>query len=263
MAEGKKILQGAPTWMVTFADLMALLLTLFVMLLSFAEMDVKRYEQLAGNMSEAFGIQYLKKLAGIIESDGGPVGVAPRETTPKVVLDLKIDDVIGDKEPEKNDQETPPVDESLMDSVEKAIADEIANSLAKVEEREGEVIVRFPERVAFPSGTGTLTTEFLVALNNLTAVLEGTKGDIIIAGHTDDRPIHTDMFRSNWDLSTARANSVIHFLLENTNIDPGRLVAMGYADSRPLVANDSEANRAINRRVEVIIRKSDRALLPE
>ena len=256
MAESKKIMQGAPTWMVTFADLMALLLTMFVMLLSFAEMDVKKYEQLAGNMHEAFGIQYLKKLAGIVEIDGGPVGVAPKQAVPKVMLDLKIDDVIGDKAPEKIDPVTPPAGETLFGSVEKAMADEIAKSLANVEERQGEVIVRFPEKVAFPSGTEIMTTEFLVALNNLAVVLQRTKGDIIVAGHTDDRPIHTDVFRSNWDLSTARANSVIHFLLENPNIAPGRLAAMGYADSRPLIANDSDANRAINRRVEIIIRKT-------
>ena len=245
--------------MVTFADLMALLLTMFVMMLSFAELDAKRYEQIAGAMNEAFGLQYLKKLAGIIEPDGGPAGVAPRQTVPKVLLDLKVDDVIGNQPPEIVDPNAPLARESLMKTVEKAMAEEISRSLADVEERDGEVVVRFPEKIAFPSGAETLTTEFLVALNNLTAVLEGTNGDIIIAGHTDDRPIQTQVFRSNWDLSTARANSVIHFLLEHTSIDPNRLAAMGYADSRPLAPNDTDINRAINRRVEIIIRKASAA----
>ncbi len=261
MAGGKKILPGAPTWMVTFADLMALLLTMFVMLLSFADMDAKKYQQLAGNMSQAFGIQYLKNLAGIIESDGGPVGIAPRQTVPKVVLDLKVGDMITDQPPQT--PAPPPADESLMASVKQAMAREIAKSMAKVEERKGEVVVRFPEKVAFPSGAETLTEDFIATLKNLAPVLEKTKGDIIIAGHTDDRPIKTPLFRSNWDLSTARANSVIQFLLQNTSIDPGRLASMGYGDSRPLVANDSAANRAINRRVEIIIRKDGRRPSPE
>ena len=260
---GAKKIQGAPTWMVTFADLMALLLTMFVLLLSFADMDVKKYQQIAGVMSESFGLQYIKKLAGVIESDGGPVGIAPKHTVPKVVQDLKFGDEIGEQPPDTINPEASLAGPTLMKSVQQAMAAEIARSLANVEERDGEVVVRFPEKIAFPSGKETLTTEFLVALNNLAIVLESAKGDIIIAGHTDNRPIHTDVFRSNWDLSTARANSVIHFLLENTGIDPGRLAAMGYGDSRPLVSNDTDDDRAINRRVEIIIRKDLRPLPAE
>jgi len=244
---------GAPMWMVTFADLMALLLTMFVLLLSFAEMNVQRYQQIAGNMRGAFGLQYIKKLAGIIEDDGGPLGKAAKVNVPRVVQELRVGDKIGDR-PVETPEAAP--EETLAQSLEKAMHEEISQAMAKVEEREGEVVVRFPEKIAFPSGAETLTTEFLVALNNLSSVISKTEGDIIIAGHTDDRPISTARFRSNWDLSAARANSVIHYLLEFTDIAPSRLAAMGYADSRPLVANDTDENRAINRRVEIIIRKS-------
>jgi len=259
---GRKPPAGAPVWMVTFADLMSLLLTLFVMMLTFAQMDAEKYQQLAGSMKNAFGVQYIKKLAGVIETDGGAAGVALKNAIPKAVVDLQIGDVITDQSPEPAKPKTPPVKKNLLKSVTTAMAEEISKSLAKVEERHGEVIVRFPEKVAFPSGRNSLTPEFLVALNNLAAVLEKTKGDIIIAGHTDNRPIHTDQFRSNWDLSTARANSVVHFLLKHTSIDPKRLATMGFADSRPLVANDSESNRAINRRVEIIIRKPNQPSQP-
>ena len=236
----KKPAAGAPLWMVTFADLMSLLLTLFVLMLTFAKMDADKYQQIAGNMREAFGIQYIKKLAGVVEEDGGPAGIAARSRVPKVVQDLKIDDVLGDKPPEEVTQ----IEETLGEKVKAVIAEQIAKSMANVEEREGEVVVRFPAKIAFPPGVETLTTAFLVALNNLAVVIEKTDGEVIIAGHTDDRPISTAQFRSNWDLSTARANSVIHHLLELTTIEPGRLSAMGYADSRPLAPNDSEENRA-------------------
>ena len=256
----KKCPAGAPVWMVTFADLMSLLLTLFVLMLTFAKMDVEKYQQLAGSMKNAFGIQYLKKLAGVIEVDGGPMGVASRAQVPKAVVDLQIDDTLGEAEPQDVPPEAPPVkavpEDNLARTVETAIADQISKATANVEEREGEVIVRFPGKFAFPSGTETLTTDFLVALNNLATVIEKSKGDIIIAGHTDDQPISTERFRSNWDLSAARANSVVHYLLEFTNVKSSRLAAMGYADSRPLAPNDSEENRALNRRVEVIIRKA-------
>jgi chemotaxis protein MotB len=256
MAE-KKPPAGAPLWMTTFADLMSLLLTLFVLMLTFAKMDVEKYQQLAGSMKNAFGVQYIKKLAGIIEEDGGPMGVATKSQVPKAVLDLQIDDTVGEDERPDDDAEDPPVEEdNLAETVEAAIAEQISKSTANVEEREGEVIVRFPGKFAFPSGAEPLTTEFLVALNNLATVIEKSDGDIIIAGHTDDRPIRTARFRSNWDLSAARANSVVHYLLDFTEVDSSRLAAMGYADSRPLAPNDSDENRSLNRRVEVIIRKS-------
>jgi chemotaxis protein MotB len=246
----KKPPAGAPLWMTTFADLMSLLLVLFVLMLTFAKMDVEKYQQLAGSMKNAFGVQHLKKMAGIIEEDGGPMGVTTKSKVPKAVVELQIDDVVGeDESPEEEPEDT------LLKSVTEAIAEQISQSLADVEEREGEVIVRFPGKFAFPSGAETLTSEFLIALNNLAAVIKKSEGDIIIAGHTDDRPIKTARFRSNWDLSAARAISVVHYLLEFTDVDQRRLSAMGFADSRPLAPNDSIENRALNRRVEVIFRK--------
>ncbi|MBL6933444.1 MAG: OmpA family protein [Rhodospirillales bacterium] len=253
----KKAPAGAPLWMTTFADLMSLLLTLFVLMLTFAKMDVEKYQQLAGSMKNAFGVQYIKKLAGIIEEDGGPMGVTTKSKVPKAVVELQIDDTIGDDEKPEEEIIEPPADEdTLAATVEAAIAEQISQSSANVEEREGEVIVRFPGKFAFPSGAETLTTEFLVALNNLATVIEKSDGDVIIAGHTDDLPISTERFRSNWDLSAARANSVVHYLLEFTEISSSRLAAMGYADSRPLAPNDSEESRSLNRRVEVVIRKT-------
>jgi chemotaxis protein MotB len=253
----KKPPAGAPMWMCTFADLMSLLLTLFVLMLTFAKMDVEKYQQLAGSMKNAFGVQYIKKLAGMIEEDGGPMGIAAKSTVPKAVVELQIDDVMGEEEVvEEKPEEPQEPEDNLAETVQQAIAEQISKAAANVEEREGEVIVRFPGKFAFPSGAESLTTEFLVALNNLATVIEKSEGDVIIAGHTDDRPIKTERFRSNWDLSAARANSVVHYLLEFTNVPSGRLAAMGYADSRPLAPNDSNENRALNRRVEVIIRKS-------
>ncbi|NQU58963.1 MAG: OmpA family protein [Rhodospirillales bacterium] len=250
----KKAPAGAPLWMTTFADLMSLLLTLFVLMLTFAKMDVEKYQQLAGSMKNAFGVQHLKKLAGMIEEDGGPAGISVKSKVQKVVQELQIGDTIGDQDVSE-DKPTDPED-TLAANVTQAIAEQISKSMANVEEREGEVIVRFPGKFAFPSGTESLTSEFLIALNNLAAVIKKSKGDIIIAGHTDDRPIHTERFRSNWDLSAARAISVVHYLLEFTDVDQSRLSAMGYGASRPLGANDTDDGRALNRRVEVIFRKA-------
>jgi len=94
----------------------------------------------------------------------------------------------------------------------------------------------------------------LEILDRVAKALAETNGQLMVSGHTDDVPISTGRYRSNWDLSSARASSVVHYLLKNKLIAPGRISATGYADSRPLVPNNSAENRATNRRVEITIR---------
>jgi len=84
-----------------------------------------------------------------------------------------------------------------------------------------------------------------------------TPGGVVVAGHTDNVPIHTARFRSNWELSSGRAVSVVHSLLKNPEIDPSRVTIEGYADSRPLVPNDTAENRAVNRRVEMVLERGE------
>ena len=96
-----------------------------------------------------------------------------------------------------------------------------------------------------------------VALATTSAAVARSPGNVIVAGHTDNIPISTARFRSNWELSSARAVTVVHGLLKNPDIDPGRVMIEGHADSRPLMPNDSSANRAINRRVELILERGN------
>ena len=117
----------------------------------------------------------------------------------------------------------------------------------------GPLVIRFSPDVAFDPGRHELKQSFLPTLDKLARVLTVAPGQIIVAGHTDDVPIATTRYRSNWDLSTARAVSVVQRLLEHGTINPARVSAQGYADSRPLVPNNSQENRAINRRVEISI----------
>ena len=169
-------------------------------------------------------------------------------------------DEVGEPEEETDKQEEAPPDpknkqnEQIAENVKAAISDEISQALANVRMTDEGVVVQFPNKIAFPSGNDMLTPEFLSALEKMKTVLETATGEIIVVGHTDNLPIKTDRFRSNWDLSGSRASSVVHFLLENTTIEPGRLGAVGYADSRPLESNDTPEGRASNRRVEIIIR---------
>lgn len=115
------------------------------------------------------------------------------------------------------------------------------------------VVVTLPEAGTFAVGQADLTQAARRLIRALADTLDAHAGDIRIEGHSDDQPIATSRFASNWDLSAARATEVIRFLLAQTAINPARLSAAGYGEFRPLVPNDSDINRARNRRVEMVV----------
>ncbi|MEG3619100.1 OmpA family protein [Magnetovibrio sp. PR-2] len=266
---------GAPMWMVTFADLMALLLTLFVLLLTFSEMDVIKYQSLAGSLSEAFGTSETSKLSGMIEIDGAELRRSASEIAPPDDTQTENMQEDADYESQKEKEYVASYDlgamqeeikeearrqqeqklEELSGMLKKIINDEVAGSGITVEKAGNEVVIRFPNEIAFPSGGGDLTFEFASILDKLAPALVKTKGTLIVSGHTDNIPVSSDgRYRSNWELSAARATSVVHQLLEYNGIAPERITIQGYGESRPLVANDNATNRAKNRRVEISVR---------
>lgn len=115
------------------------------------------------------------------------------------------------------------------------------------------VVVSMPEAGAFPLGQADLSQPARRVMLELAAVLATETGEIRVEGHTDDTPIRTARFASNWELSAARATEVIRFLIAQGGIPPERLSAAGYGEFRPLVANDSPDARARNRRVDIVV----------
>jgi len=257
---------GAPAWIVTFADLMSLLLTFFVLLLSFSNMEVTEFKKMAGAMSQSFGLQSFDALSGIIELEGSAVGTTAKNVAPIALPDQLPTDQVGPDEAEPIEDEKPPAQEvpdkqataskRTFNDLQTVMATEIAADVMDLIRAGNTTVVRFPDKVSFPSGSGELKPEFLPVLGKVLAVLDESEGHIVISGHTDDIPISTDIHRSNWDLSASRAASVAHFILEHTTISADRITVQGYADSRPLADNDSEDNRAKNRRVEITIEHS-------
>lgn len=225
----KRITSESPGWMVTYADMMSLLLCLFIMLLSFAKVDSNTFQKNAGPINEAFGI-----------SKTTPDMIAP--PTPNIIT----------LNPFKTDPRTSEENRVILELKQK-LAKEIMASMIDLEVKDNLVIIRFPGSAAFPSGTADLSSEFLPTLAKIAEVLKGSKGRVIISGHTDDIPISTERYRSNWDLSAARSVSVAHYMLNNEGINPKRITVQGLADSLPLVPNNSPENRARNRRVEVAL----------
>ncbi|ROR34788.1 type VI secretion system protein TssL, long form [Inmirania thermothiophila] len=246
----------APGWIVTFADLATLLMAFFVLLLSFSEMDVQKYKQIAGSMKNAFGVQ--RELRTLEPPKGTSIiarEFSPGRPTPDPTKDIR------QKTVDENRQTLEFTDARIQEARREAVKlrrllqQQIRQGLVEVEQREGNVIVRVREKGSFPSGSAELDPGFVPVLETIGKTLEKTEGRIVVAGHTDDVPVHGGPYRSNWELSAARAVSVVHELLARSAIPSKRVAAEGHADTQPLVPNTTPENRARNRRVEIIIQK--------
>ena len=249
-AAGRAKPAGLPNWIMTFADLMTLLLTFFILMLSFSVMDAERYKAIAEALGEAFGGRQSGNTPVTLTAEPMPVPsplsmdnsalAAPPEATPAPAS-------LPPMSPEAR------AEGELAAQLIEALENEIAQQQVSVSYNTERVIMRFAEDATFPSGSADLIASTRPILDKVVEVLAQCDGNIIVSGHSDDLPVQSARFRSNWDLSSARAVSVVHALVLNRQIDASRVVAAGRAETRPLMPNDSAANRARNRRVEIEI----------
>jgi len=238
-----------PKWIMTFADLMSLMLCFFVLLYSFAELNVIKYQQLALAIPGGFGVdtdEHVVKLG---------TSVIQRQFSPMLSQDVS-EQLVQEAPPEelqflklsapKHTQMARPM--MLLYAL---LAEEVAAGTVSIERVERKIIVSIDEKASFQPGKADFNSKFDPLLRRLALVVGALGQTIVIAGHTDNIPISTRRYRSNWELSTARAVSVYHGLKKYTKIAKDRLMIAGYADSKPVEANDSAAHRAKNRRVEI------------
>jgi chemotaxis protein MotB len=271
----------------TFADLMSLLMCFFVLLLSFSEMDAMKFKRLAGSMAQAFGVQNKldvkdpPKGTSIIAQefspgrpDPTPINEIYQHTDDLTELSLEVkdadeydveagDDQAGDgsagsKEPiQVIEQISAMIEETRQDArdLANALQEQITRGEVEVETQGRQIIVRIREKGSFQSGSADLAGNYLPLLKEMRDVLATKEGAISIQGHTDNIPINTSRFRSNWELSTSRAVSVAHAIFDGNILNPNRVHVSGYADTKPLVSNDTAEGRARNRRVEIVIQQ--------
>ncbi len=232
--------EEVPEWMVTFADMMTLLLTFFVLILSFSTTDVERYKSIAEAMQSSFGLQELN-----------PLSIIPADNPPK--NENIIEPLKPQPSTEAEDAEIENQLESIGNRLETNFTDEIEKGVIIVERDEDHIIIRFPDESAFTSGSDYLEPAVVPVLQKVGQLISEYDMFTIVGGHTDDQPINTDRFRSNWDLSAARAVSVAHELTWLTDLEEEFLYVVGNADARPLVPNTSQENRIKNRRVEILL----------
>ncbi len=273
---------GLPAWMGTFADLMSLLMCFFVLLLSFSEMDAMKFKRLAGSMAQAFGVQTqlnvteMPKGTSIIAQEFSPGRPEPTpinqiwqktQDNTQLTLDVECSEEFDIEQGEEGADAGVKVRvrellEKLIEQTEKdayelasALHDQIMAGEVEVETQGRKIIVRIREKGSFKSGSAELKPDYLGVMGEIRSVLALKAGQILVQGHTDNIPIHTARFRSNWELSAARAVSVAHELMQGGAISASRFEVSGKADTQPLVDNASAENRARNRRVEIVVKQ--------
>ncbi len=279
---------GLPAWLATFADLMALLMCFFVLLLSFSEMDAMKFRRLAGSLAEAFGVQSkisvneVPKGTSIIAQEFSPGKPDPTPITEifqhteditKMSLEVldseEYDQEQGDLTAGEKDSTSSSktkveelveqlVEQTKQDAADLAerLKDQIANGELEIETRGRKIIIRIREKGSFKSASAELAEDYYDVIDEIRAVLMLKPGGIEVQGHTDNVPIRSSKFRSNWDLSVMRAATVATELMRGGYLKKHRFEVSGFSDVRPLVVNTTAANKARNRRVEIVINQS-------
>lgn len=226
------------TWLQSYGDMITLILCFFVLLFSMSSIDAKKWQVVSESLQEALG-----------GAPGQGSGIKGGEL-PALEQDIKSDED-SSMEPEKL-QELMELKAKIDAYVkEKGLENMIVTDIEEV----GLVIRITTDEVIFDLGSAVLKPLALAFLDHLAPLLKETKHELWVEGHTDDVPIQPGfIYPSNWELSTARASAVIRYLIERWGFDPARLSAAGYADTKPRFPNDSLEHRALNRRVEIVIK---------
>lgn len=226
--------QGAAQdrWLIPYADLVTLLFAFFTALYAVTSADVTRVGHIAEGVRAAVGTAPVSEPEPP-QADGH--GLLPEHNA---VAPLLAD---------------PPPQPDVRAALERGLADELLSSrIELIEDRRG-LVLAIPEAGAFDNGRANLTPVAEQLIGRIARVLTDLPNAVRVEGHTDNTPISTARFRSNWDLSTARATEVVAYFIEQGRLAPDRLSAAGYAEYRPRDTNLTPAGKARNRRVDIVV----------
>lgn len=221
---------GHERWMVSYADFMTLLFAFFVVLYSSSQVDKHKMAKLSDAISAGF-----QKL-GVGGNGAAPVvivGTSP--ACPGKPL------------------RTPESVESIRAKMEAGLVEELRRNMVSLRETPEGLVLSLREVGFFDSGSATLRASSMEMFDHIATILASIQSNIRVEGHTDDVPIHTAQFQSNWELSTARATEIIRILLTREGLGPDRLSAAGYGEHHPVASNSTEEGRRMNRRVDIVI----------
>ncbi|HYE84014.1 MAG TPA: flagellar motor protein MotB [Clostridia bacterium] len=223
---------GAPAWMATYGDMVTLLLCFFVLLFSFATLDVQKFKAISQSMSGALGVLE----SGVTMSMEPMVNSFPVDTPAEEVEEFK----------------------NLYEDMSEYIKENNLEASITLRLDERGLLVRFMDDVLFDSGKADLTPKAREIINTVAEIIKQNDRNVRIEGHTDNVPINTFRFPSNWELSTTRAVNVVKYLIEENGIEASRLSASGYSDQHPVDDNSTKEGRQKNRRVDMVILREEK-----
>ncbi len=207
-------------YLITYADLITLLLGLFIILYAVSNVDAHKYKKIISAMGDVFGNR-------------------------AKIIDLR------------NNLVSPGTDKEnlLKDKLVQLINKYHYNESIRLEENARGITIHILDDILFKSGSANLENSSLQVLDRLASILKELPNDIRVEGHTDDVPIHTTSFPSNWHLSVARALNTAYYLIHNEELAPEKISIVGYSEYKPIESNATPEGRAINRRVDIVIIK--------
>jgi len=217
-------LGGPPTWMITYGDMMSLLLCMFILILSFSSVETDKFRKAAGSLRSALGVAF---------------------TPTKVSTNQQLRQQMEDAQTRE-----------ALEEMEETLREQEAQKHVRWEMTPEGIQIVMNDPILFDLGKADLKPQAFPILQAVVKVIEARNPpEIEVLGHTDDLPIHTGKFPSNWELSAARALSIVQYFARQGNIEPRRLSAIGYGEYRPAYQN-TERDRPKNRRVEILLKTS-------
>lgn len=249
------------SWVIPYADMLTLLMALFLVMWSSATIDSEKFKMASESLSEAFGTSVATPGgSGVMPAPAPQQPDAPVITTTTTTTTLPSGPSQADRALETLEayEGALAAEQLRLDDVERRIAEHaqatgVAQDVAFRREDRGLIVTVVADSVLFDSGAATLRPRGVSILDGIAGVLAELPNPISIEGHTDPRPIATSQFPSNWELSTARATSVLRYLVDRWGMPASKVSAAGYADTRPIADNSTPAGQDRNRRVEVVI----------
>lgn len=229
---------GGGSWITTFSDLMSLLLTFFILLFSMSNVSDDKFNQAAQSLSSSL--------------IGGGEGIMDGVIVPFEDNNTGTNETVVPAE----ELEAPGLDPALIEIYNRVInfveKNDLEDKVIITADQKG-IYVNISNAILFGKESASISREGRSVLKSVGKLLNQLDNRVVIEGHTDDIPNAYGQYPTNWELSVGRAVSVLRYLNENEHVDARRLSAVGYGENQPLAPNNSEENRARNRRVNIVV----------
>ncbi|MDE4542498.1 MULTISPECIES: flagellar motor protein MotB [unclassified Thermoanaerobacterium] len=226
--EGKK--ENSERWLLTYSDMITLLMIFFIVLYTISTVNSQKFQQIAASLGKTFdGTNY----------------VIGQQSGNSILDSIKTTGTNGTN------------DNSIASQLDKLIKQYNLQNMVTYKVDERGFVISLNDTLLFDTGSADVKPEQKETLIKIGNILKSMPNYIRVEGYTDNVPINNNQFHSNWELSVIRATNVVEILVNDVKMDPAKISAVGYGEYRPIVPNDSDKNRQLNRRVDIVIMNSD------